>query len=322
MSELLTVDVLLDEHRDRQWTDLSGDVWASIDGEWSWRVAHREVWHNPTLGGGLDPNAGARVSGGSFGPFTEIAGSRTTIPMCPKCAVLPVESFDPDGSMMCGPCRRLADESAATEAGDPEQWVDDETWGRVTVVGDSGDLVSGLMGLQALAAVPEPAPTFISAFASDEERATWVQHFGQVPQYILIGAGDGGEGVLSLTQLLPPPLEPAGEAVEGRVYLAGPMSDYPDYNTPAFTAAAAWLRGAGFEVINPAELHEPDPEKAWDWYLRRDLAELVKCTHIVLLPGWEASRGAQLEHHVATALKLRVTYPNEIGWLLTEGAAA
>ena len=92
-------------------------------------------------------------------------------------------------------------------------------------------------------------------------------------------------------------------------YIAGPMSGYPEFNYPAFDAKAAELRAAGSEVVSPAELHPADPDVAWDWYLRRDLTELVKCSHVVLLPGWKASKGAQLEHHVATTLGMTITYP-------------
>lgn len=108
--------------------------------------------------------------------------------------------------------------------------------------------------------------------------------------------------------------------LEDQVYIAGPMTGYPDHNHPTFTAAAEWLRGAGFRVISPHELHQPGAHP-WDWYLRRDLAELVKCTRIVMLPGWDDSRGARLEHTVAKALGLQITYPHEIGELL-RGASA
>lgn len=38
-----------------------------------------------------------------------------------------------------------------------------------------------------------------------------------------------------------------------RLYLAGPMTGLPDFNYPAFHAAAAAWRAAGWTVANPAE---------------------------------------------------------------------
>lgn len=96
----------------------------------------------------------------------------------------------------------------------------------------------------------------------------------------------------------------------GIVYIAGPMSGQPEHGYPAFNAMAARLRAAGHTVINPAELH-PDTTHPWAWYLRRDLAELVKCSTIVFLPGWFNSKGARLEHHVASALDLKLVYPHD-----------
>lgn len=90
-----------------------------------------------------------------------------------------------------------------------------------------------------------------------------------------------------------------------RWYIAGPMSGLPDLNFPAFHAAAARLRRAGFDVVNPAEV-SPDTAMPWSDCMRRDIAELVKCDGIVLLPGWESSRGARLEHFIGTQLGLRV----------------
>ncbi len=96
------------------------------------------------------------------------------------------------------------------------------------------------------------------------------------------------------------------------LYVAGPMTGYPEWNHPAFFAMAARLRAAGHTVICPAELHEPSHDVPWDWYLRHDLPELVKCSRLVLMPGWERSRGARLEHQVAEALGFKITYPHEL----------
>lgn len=95
-------------------------------------------------------------------------------------------------------------------------------------------------------------------------------------------------------------------------YIAGKMSGIEDFNHPAFHAKALELRAAGEEVINPAEFDaEIGPDQPWDVYLRRDLVLLAeKCDKVVLLPGWEDSKGAQLEHHVAQALGMTIVYPS------------
>lgn len=90
------------------------------------------------------------------------------------------------------------------------------------------------------------------------------------------------------------------------IYIAGPMSGYPDLNYPAFHRAAADLRAQGYVVVNPADHHDHETEQPWEWYIRKGLAALLTCDAIVLLPGWQNSRGARLERHVAEVLGMRI----------------
>lgn len=106
-----------------------------------------------------------------------------------------------------------------------------------------------------------------------------------------------------------------------RVYVAGPMTGLPELNFPAFHREAARLRAEGFDVVNPAEINGGADELVamanmdanqvaahWRACMRNDIRELVTCDSIVLLPGWERSRGASLEHYIARQLDLKVVY--------------
>ena len=75
-----------------------------------------------------------------------------------------------------------------------------------------------------------------------------------------------------------------------RIYIAGPMSGWPDNNYPAFNAKAEELRAEGWAVENPAE--NPVPEcGTWLGYMRMALRQLALCDAIYLLAGHETSRG-------------------------------
>jgi hypothetical protein len=87
------------------------------------------------------------------------------------------------------------------------------------------------------------------------------------------------------------------------LYVAGPMTGYPSFNYPVFAAAADSLRAAGFVVENPAENPE---QSSWADYMRLSLQQIGRVDGIAVLPGWEHSRGAVLEVHIAHALGMRV----------------
>lgn len=90
-----------------------------------------------------------------------------------------------------------------------------------------------------------------------------------------------------------------------RVYLSGPMTGLPENNFPAFHAHAAALRAEGYDVVSPAEIQEAG---TWELCLRNDIRELCTCDAIALMPGWEGSKGANLELHLAHRLGMRVMH--------------
>lgn len=104
------------------------------------------------------------------------------------------------------------------------------------------------------------------------------------------------------------------------IYLSGPMTGLPDHNYPAFKAAAERLRAQGALVISPHEIPANCPgcgqdgiPHDWAAHMKADLAALLTCDVIMLLPGWEQSRGAQLEKTVAAAVNMMV-----VDYALTE----
>jgi len=91
-----------------------------------------------------------------------------------------------------------------------------------------------------------------------------------------------------------------------RLYLAGPMSGLPEYNHPAFHAAASQLRAAGYTVISPTDNGLP-PEAPWADHMRRDVVLMMQnATALATLPGHRYSRGAQIETNLAASLGMPV----------------
>ena len=102
------------------------------------------------------------------------------------------------------------------------------------------------------------------------------------------------------------------------LYLGGPMTGRPQFNFPAFDRAAERLREHGYGIVSPAELDDPETREAalasadgapgtgshsgqtWADFLARDVKLIAdKVDGIVLLDGWEGSKGARLECFVA-----------------------
>ena len=92
-----------------------------------------------------------------------------------------------------------------------------------------------------------------------------------------------------------------------RIYISGPIAGYPGDNRAAFDTAAAALFGVGHLTINPFEVPVGAEHPTWADYLRADLRALIRSAEgVATLPGWQESRGASLEVHVAKALGIPV----------------
>ena len=110
------------------------------------------------------------------------------------------------------------------------------------------------------------------------------------------------------------------------IYIAGPMRGIEDFNFPAFDRQEELLKKQGWVVINPAELDrqhgspetgpmEYDPTTDYEDRefmrdaLKRDLTVIAKdCTAIYCMSGFENSRGAKAEYHLAKAIGIDIYY--------------
>lgn len=104
------------------------------------------------------------------------------------------------------------------------------------------------------------------------------------------------------------------------IYISGPITSLQklgeDWKQP-FVAAVAALRRLGFrEIFSPVDIAigveavcEVQRRKpTYADYMRQDLNMLLKCKSILMLRGWEGSKGSTLEYQVADTLGMEVLY--------------
>ena len=104
------------------------------------------------------------------------------------------------------------------------------------------------------------------------------------------------------------------------IYVSGPITSLcklgQDWRAP-FREAETALRRLGFrEIHNPVDIAAGvetmcaalGREAKYADYMKADIEMLVKCKTILLLRGWEASKGAQLEYQIAEALHMEILY--------------
>lgn len=84
-----------------------------------------------------------------------------------------------------------------------------------------------------------------------------------------------------------------------RLYISGPITGIENYRR-IFQGAKDALLAKGYDVVNPAELTEVIGDSfSYDEIMRIDLDLLERCDVLVQIPGWEESRGANIEYGYA-----------------------
>jgi hypothetical protein len=146
------------------------------------------------------------------------------------------------------------------------------------------------------------------------------------------GSDAAGTGV-------PPDPVPAAQRLVARIYVSGAITGRPlDEARKQFEEVCWRLAERGYEPVNPFDV-PPHPacdcpipfEEAmgavgaggghdWGCYLRGDLAAMLDCDAIYMLPGWESSHGARLELTVASAVGLKVMWDLPSDFSLIEDA--
>lgn len=105
-------------------------------------------------------------------------------------------------------------------------------------------------------------------------------------------------------------------------YISGAITNNPNYKQQFDRAEAKLIKE--YEVVySPASCNKnkiytkavkDNPSKLWELCMRNCIQHLMESHVIVMLPGWEQSKGANLEHNLAIQLGMERVYVAE-WWL-------
>lgn len=94
-----------------------------------------------------------------------------------------------------------------------------------------------------------------------------------------------------------------------RIYISGQITGL-DIKVAAenFEQAELKLAEVGHAPVNPMKIVPYDPEWTWEDYMVADIRALFGCEAIFMLSNWEQSKGARIEHAIATQMGIAVHY--------------
>lgn len=96
------------------------------------------------------------------------------------------------------------------------------------------------------------------------------------------------------------------------IYVAGPIANTTDYHE-RFAAGCEALYRIGHEPVNPLLINPnvANTIETWRECMKMDIKALLDCDGIYMLRGWQKSKGATLEKHIAETLGMVVLFQDE-----------
>ncbi len=83
-----------------------------------------------------------------------------------------------------------------------------------------------------------------------------------------------------------------------KCYISGPITGHDNY-LDIFKQAESAVKEMGMIPVNPAEAFSSLKGLEWKDYMMLSIDLLFSCDAIFMLPNWEASAGASIEHSFA-----------------------
>ena len=110
------------------------------------------------------------------------------------------------------------------------------------------------------------------------------------------------------------------DAYNVNIFMSGPMTGLPSYNVGSFATVHQRLIEGTFmgryvnDIYDPAQEYLNNRVSEPEVAMRYSIASLSsgKYDVLLLLPGWENSKGARLEREVAMAIGMKVTTLDEL----------
>ena len=104
-----------------------------------------------------------------------------------------------------------------------------------------------------------------------------------------------------------------------RIFIAGPMRGYENYNFKKFDHIEEFLKQLGFDVVNPARISRKfkESEVNSDIAVYNKMVDMQQdaertCNTILLLDGWQWSEGVKLEVRTASELGMQFLLESDI----------